>query len=1185
MASTWSPRRLYKYDVFLSFRGEDTRETFICHLYRALTAKGIITFIDDESLERGSTIGPSLFTAIQDSRFALVVFSENFASSSWCLDELSKIFQCLVRRGRFVFPIFYRVAPSDVRKQTGSFQLRTVAVREHEEVYGNKDKLEEWRHALTTVGGIGGWVSEDYKDDGKLIEDVVTYTLRRLGHTYTSSSVDKGFIGMDSRIDDLLSNYICPQLGGVRFIGIHGMRGIGKTTLARAIHDRICQDFDQSCILSNVREISEKDGLVSLQEKLLSRILRTKVDIEDEYAGATMIERRLCKLKVLVVIDDVNHINQLDKLAGSRDWFGPGSRIIVTTPDIHLLRGHDVDATYKPTGLSDGEAIQLLSLKAFKKSFPPEDYLDLCHHIIGYAQGLPLSLVVLGSFLFGRRPNEWESAIERLNNTPNRQVMDVLQISFDGLQEKDQQIFLHIACLYKGKDRDRVTQILGYCKLEPGIGLRVLEEKSLITIFNNKLSMHDLLQEMGLEIVRRESPDEPGKRSRLWSPEDIHKVLKKNKGTDKIRAMVMDLPELQVAHWKPEAFSNLSQLSLLHIRNVDLPKGLTFLSNSLRLLDWSGYPLRSLPQNFEPDELIELNLCHSNIEHLWEGAKNFDKLKFIKLCHSQKIVQTPDLTGVQNLETIDLEGCKTLVKLHQSVGQLKRLIVLNLKDCESLENIPSKIEMESLETLILSNCSKVKKIPEFAGNMKRLSKLYLNETAIEKLPVSIGCLSGLASLNLSNCKNLLCLASTLELLSRLESLKKLDLSGCLKLREQDSVRENGAIRTAVNHLIKRGCEVGKYLSWSLPSRLVQRAYMEPMSMKLPVSDLCYSTEQNANTSMSIRLPLSRLWNLTDLNLSNCNLGDTAFANFACFPSLVALNLSGNNFVKLPPSIRSCFKLQNINLENCKTLEELSGLPSNSKLDVRADGCSSLEMLFDVSNFNRLEKSYFNFINCFKLNDNQGCCNIAFEMLRIFLNQQVSSVTETFQIVIPGSGIPEWFDHRRFGSSLTVDLLPDWNESRFLGFVLCAVFVLHEHRQVDELDIHQFKTFKATHHLVCCLKLNGRELEVYGKQPAFRFSEQFCQVESDHLWIFYVSRDKYFGTDWWHNSCSQLEFLFETRGPGLRVKECGVRLIYEQDVLELNQTITQSSSRMSPPYEDILTDFENQVEGETIHPKK
>ncbi|PRQ22492.1 putative leucine-rich repeat domain, L domain-containing protein [Rosa chinensis] len=232
----------------------------------------------------------------------------------------------------------------------------------------------------------------------------------------------------------------------------------------------------------------------------------------------------------------------------------------------------------------------------------------------------------------------------------------------------------------------------------------------------------------------------------------------------------MDLPELEVAHWKPEAFSNLSELSLLHIRNVELPEGLTFLSNSLRLLEWSGYPLRSLPQNFEPHELVELNLCHSNIEHLWKGAKNYDKLKFIKLCHSQKIVQTPDLTGVQNLE-----GCKTLVILHQSVGQLKRLILLNLKDCESLESLPSKIEMESLETLILSNCSKVKKIPEFAGNMEHLSKLYLNETAIEKLPVSIGRLSSLASLNLSNCKILFAFQAPLVDWSLLKSLIFLDV--------------------------------------------------------------------------------------------------------------------------------------------------------------------------------------------------------------------------------------------------------------------------------------------------------------------------------------------------------------------------------------------------------------------------
>ncbi|KAM5551830.1 hypothetical protein ABKV19_026607 [Rosa sericea] len=984
---------------------------------------------------------------------------------------------------------------------------------------------------------------------------------------YTSSSVDKGFIGMGSRINDLLSNYIYPQLGGVRFIGIHGMRGIGKTTLARAIHDEICLDFDRTCFLSNVREMSKHNGLVSLQEKLLSRILMAKVEnIEDECTGAAMIERRLCSIKVLVVIDDVDQLTQLEKLAGSRNWFGLGSRIIITTTDVQLLKAHDVEATYKVNGLNCDEALQLLSLKAFKKYPPPEDYFHLCSLILAYAQGLPLSLVVLGFFLFGRSADEWASAIDRLKNTPHKHIIEVLRISFDGLDEKDKEIFLHIACFYKGKDKDRVTQILDYCQLNPVIGLSVLADRSLITITNNELWMHDLLQELGWEIVREQSPKEPGKHSRLWSHEDINNVLKKNKGTDSIQGIVMELTELQVAHWNPEAFSNLSQLSLLHIRNVDLPKGLTCLSNSLRLLEWTGYPLRSLPKIFEADELIELNLCHSNIKQLWKGTKNFYKLKFIKLCHSQNIVETPDLAGVQNLETLDVEGCSHLVRIHESLGFLKKLIVLNLKDCKSLKRLPSRIEMESLETLILSNCSKVTKIPEFAGNMERLSVLYLDETAIEALPVSIEQLTGLVTLNLSNCRNLVCLPRTI---NKLKSVENLNLSGCLKLgKHQVNVGEMDCFEglSSTHDRIKyvrgsifQGCNVlwRSYFNKFLPSGVVRKVNTEPMSFRLPISGLC---------------------NLTYLNLSNCSLGEGAFANeFRYFHSLVTLNLSGNNFVHLPSGIGLLSKLENFNLENCKRLQELSDLPSNSRLDLRADGCTSLKYLFDASNLNRLNKSYFNLINCFNLNGNQGCNNIAFEMLKTFMYQGISNNREAFQIVIPGSNIPEWFSHR--SGSANASPPEHWNNNQFLGFAFCVVFVLHEHHPVDELYIDEFKTFNATHHLVCCLKLDGRELEVYGRQPAFRFSEEFCQVESDHLWLFYVSKDKYFGTEWWHNSCSQLEFLFETRGPGLKVKECGVRPIYEQDVQELNQTTTQSSSRMSP-YEDILIGFDIPVAGET-----
>ena len=110
-----------RWDVFLSFRGEDTRFNFTDHLYSALRGKGINTFIDDGGLERGGEIQPSLLKAIEESKVAIVVFSENYVHSRWCLDELDKIMQCRREKVQLVIPIFYRVDPSDVRKQTRSF--------------------------------------------------------------------------------------------------------------------------------------------------------------------------------------------------------------------------------------------------------------------------------------------------------------------------------------------------------------------------------------------------------------------------------------------------------------------------------------------------------------------------------------------------------------------------------------------------------------------------------------------------------------------------------------------------------------------------------------------------------------------------------------------------------------------------------------------------------------------------------------------------------------------------------------------------------------------------------------------------------------------------------------------------------------------------------------------------------
>jgi hypothetical protein len=143
------------YDVFLSFRGEDTRKNFTDHLYFALTQAGINTFRDDNELQRGHDISSELLQAIQGSKISVIVFSRNYADSRWCLEELVKIMECRRTVRQLVLPIFYDVDPSDVRHQTGSFAQAFV---EHEERYlMDIDKVLRWRRALIEAANLSGW--------------------------------------------------------------------------------------------------------------------------------------------------------------------------------------------------------------------------------------------------------------------------------------------------------------------------------------------------------------------------------------------------------------------------------------------------------------------------------------------------------------------------------------------------------------------------------------------------------------------------------------------------------------------------------------------------------------------------------------------------------------------------------------------------------------------------------------------------------------------------------------------------------------------------------------------------------------------------------------------------------------------------------------------------------------------
>ncbi|KAG6625155.1 hypothetical protein CIPAW_16G076600 [Carya illinoinensis] len=142
----------WKYDVFLSFRGE-TRDTFTSHLCNELRDKLIYTFMDDVRLEIGKPIKKELLDAIEESRMAVIVISKEYASSTWCLEELAKILECKKDREMNVLPIFYHVDPSYVRKQEGTFR---DAFAEHEKNPENKDKVKTWRNALKEVANLAG---------------------------------------------------------------------------------------------------------------------------------------------------------------------------------------------------------------------------------------------------------------------------------------------------------------------------------------------------------------------------------------------------------------------------------------------------------------------------------------------------------------------------------------------------------------------------------------------------------------------------------------------------------------------------------------------------------------------------------------------------------------------------------------------------------------------------------------------------------------------------------------------------------------------------------------------------------------------------------------------------------------------------------------------------------------------
>ncbi|KAI9127392.1 hypothetical protein K1719_001951 [Acacia pycnantha] len=291
-----------------------------------------------------------------------------------------------------------------------------------------------------------------------------------------------------------------------------GMGGIGKTTLARAVFHKLKEQFEASSFVGNVREQLVRIGLEELQKKCLQELLKDE-GVNVYNFKSTFVTKRLRRKKILLILDDVDNSIAIENLTKVCDWFGEGSRIIITSRDMQVLKNTPASTTFQVRQLDSHQALHLFSLKAFKQNEPSKTYLELSKWVVDYCGGNPLALIVLGCFLHGRGKEEWESAMEKLNQTLHKDIFNVLKLSFDGLDDAQQNVFLDLAFFlneaWKISLEDCVRHIYDS---SARIDIGVLKERSLISVHKNgDIEMHALLMDMGLEISRQHLKSNPEK--------------------------------------------------------------------------------------------------------------------------------------------------------------------------------------------------------------------------------------------------------------------------------------------------------------------------------------------------------------------------------------------------------------------------------------------------------------------------------------------------------------------------------------------------------------------------------------------------------------------------------------------------------------------------------------------------